>query len=528
MRRSLITTVLAIALASLWAVAQTEVQTTNSTEDQLSSNHVVPVYKVTVIGSTVKAINYRNRESTQIGFQGTSLLAPVTGSATVENKQGATRIHAIFKHLEPAAVKFQAEYLTYVLWAITPDGRPANLGELLVNDDGNARIDASTNLQAFGLIVTAEPYFAVTRPSQMVVAENVVLPSTTGTIEQIEAKFELLKRGEYTRNAGPSAVSPIIVNGPKPIDLYEAQNAIRIARWAGAEEQAADTLSKAQLDLQNADQLFAGKQNDKREVITLAREAVETAEDARIITLNKLDQQKQAEIRQNAEQAQNQAQQAQNQAEQAQAQADQAQAQAAQAQSQAQAEAQARAEAQAARDEAEQQAQQASQAAENAQQQAQLAEQRAEQMRARLLQQLNTILQTEDTQRGLMVRMSDVLFDPGRYELTIDAKLALAKMAGVLLAYPGLKLEVDGYTDTTGGEEFNQTLSDKRAEAVRTFLVQEGVSPDSIVARGFGPANPIASNDTAQGRKLNRRVDMIVSGSLIGTEAVASNRTSGQ
>jgi outer membrane protein OmpA-like peptidoglycan-associated protein len=509
MRKSLITTALAVVLVSLWAAAQTEVQSANTTDDQPPSNHVVPVYKVTVIGSTVKAINYRNRESTEIGFKGTSLLPAASGSATVENKQGATRIHATFKHLDPAAVKFQAEYLTYVLWAITPDGRPSNLGELLVNDDGNAKIEAATNLQAFGLVVTAEPYFAVTRPTDVVVAENVVLPSTTGTIEQIEAKYELLKHGEYTRNAGPSAVSPIIVNGQKPIDLYEAENAVRIAHWAGAEEQAVDTLDKAELDLQNANQLFNSKKNDKREVITLAREAVQTAEDARIITLNKLDQQKRAEIQANAEEAQ-------NQARQAQAQADQAQAQAAQSQSQAEAEAQARAEAQAARDQAEQQAQQASQAAENAQQQARLAEQRAEQMRARLLNQLNSILQTQDTRRGLMVRMSDVLFAPGRYELTSDAKLALAKMAGVLLAYPGLKLEVDGYTDSTGGDEFNQTLSDKRAEAVRTFLVQQGVSPDSIATKGFGPANPIASNDTAQGRKLNRRVDMIVSGSLIG------------
>lgn len=509
MRKLLIVTALAIVVGSLSAVGQTRVQT-SAGDDQASSNHVVPLYKVTVIGSTVNAINYWNRESTEIGFKGTELLPAVTGSATVENKQGATRIHAMFKHLDPAAVKFQAEYLTYVLWAITPDGRPSNLGELLVNDNGNARIDAATNLQAFGLIVTAEPYFAATRPTDMVVAENVVLPTTTGTIEQIEAKFELLKHGEYVRNAGPSAVSPIIVNGPKPIDLYEAENALRIARWAGAEQQAADTLNKAELDLQNANQLFNGKQKDKREVITLAREAVQTAEDARIITLNKLDQQKQAEVRANAEQAANQAQQAQ-------AQADQAQAQAEQAQAQAQAEARARTEAQAAREQAEQQAQQASQAAETAQQQAQSAEQRAEQMRARLEHQLNSILQTQDTERGLMVRMSDVLFAPGRYDLTTDAKLALAKMAGVLEAYPGLKLEVDGYTDTTGGDEFNQTLSDKRAEAVRTFLVQEGVSPDSIVAKGFGPANPIASNDTPQGRKMNRRVDMIVSGSIIGS-----------
>ena len=518
MPRILITTTLTMALVSLGALAQTDVQPANDAAGQAYSNapaspapnQVVPVYKVTVVGSTVKAINYRNRESTEIGFRGTELLAPVRGSAAVENKQGATRIHASFKHLQPAAAKFGGPYLTYVLWAITPDGRPSNLGELRLDDDGSAKIEAATNLQAFGLIVTAEPYFAVTRPSDMVVAENAVLPETTGTIEQVEAKFELLKRGEYTRNEAASEVTPITAEPSRPLDLYEAENAIRIAQWAGAEQQAAGTLNKAQTDLQNADQLFASKHGPKREVITLAREAVQTAEDARIITLNKLDEQRQAQIRQNAEQAANQAQEAQ-------AQEAQAQAQAQQAQAQAESEAQARAQAQAAREQAERQAEQANQAAESAQQQARSATERAEQMRTRLEHQLNSILQTQDTQRGLRVRMSDVLFAPGRYELTIDAKLALAKMAGVLLAYPGVKLEVDGYTDATGGQEFNQTLSDKRAEAVRTFLVQEGVSPDSIVAKGFGPANPIASNDTPQGRKMNRRVDMIVSGSVIGS-----------
>ena len=489
---------------------QDQAQALASDNNVRTPEGTVPVFRVLVIGRTVKAINYRNRESTEIGFEGTSLLAGVEGKATVVSKQGATRVHAEFKHLTPASTQFGTPYLTYVLWAITPDGRPSNLGEIEPNRSGNATVEVASNLQAFGLIVTAEPYFAVIRPSDMVVAQNYILPQTTGTIEQVDAKFELLKRGEYTRTVDNSKLTPFQIKGEVPLDIYEAENAIRIAKWAGADVNAADTLAKAQTDLQNA-QDMQGSRGDKRSIITDAREATQIAEDARIISLNKLEDQRQAELKRNAEQAQAQAAQAQAQAEQAQAQA------AADAKAKADAQA-ARQQAEAAQQQAQQQADQASQAAQNAQQRAAQAEQQAEAMRAKLLTQLNAILQTQDTQRGLVVHMSDVLFAAGRYQLKPEAKLALAKLAGVILAYPGVTLEVDGYTDSTGSDEVNQTLSDKRAEAVRTFLVSQGVSPDSITAQGFGDANPIASNDTAQGRQLNRRVDMIVSGTVIGTE----------
>jgi outer membrane protein OmpA-like peptidoglycan-associated protein len=496
--------------------SQTQVQSVPS-DNARTPDGTVAVFKITVVGRTVKAINYRNRESTDIGFEGTSLLSKAEGKATVENKQGSTRIHAQFKHLTPAATQFGGPSLTYVLWAITPDGRPTNLGEVIPNNDGNASLVAASNLQAFGLIVTAEPYFAVIRPSDIVVAENSVLPQTTGTIEQVEAKYELLQRGNYTSNVANTEVTPLAIKGEAPLDVYEAENAIRIAKWAGADQEASDTLSRAETDLQNAQALESNHHGDKKDIITNAREAVQIAEDARIIALNKRDARHQAELKQQAEQAQAQAAQSQAQAEQAQAQQAEAQAQAQQAQAQADAAAQARQQAEAAQQQAQAQANQAQQQATDAQQRAQDAEARAEQMRAQLLKQLNTILQTQDTQRGLVVRMSDVLFATGRYELRPEAKLALAKVAGVLLSYPGLKLEVDGYTDSTGRDEVNQTLSDRRAEAVRNFLVAQGVSPDAITSQGFGDANPIASNDTTQGRQLNRRVDMIVSGSVIGT-----------
>lgn len=515
-------------------------------QDQLDQTQAVPterdrlpdgtvaIFKVQVIGRTVKAINYRNRESTHVGFAGTSLLAGAKGEATVENKQGSTRIHASFKHLTPASTGFGPPYLTYVLWAITPDGRPDNLGEIIPNHDGNADIEAASDLQAFALIVTAEPYFAVTRPSDMVVAENEVLGDTTGTIEQVDAKFELLKRGSYTTSVTTSEVTPFPIKGEAPLDIYEAENAIRIAKWAGADQMASGTLERAETDLQNA-QAGEDHRGDRKDVISDSREAVQLAEDARLISLGKQDAANRAELRQQAADAQAQATQAQAQAQQAQAQAQQAQAQAQTdaearanaeaAQQQAQA---AQQQAEAAQQQAQTQAQQAAQNAAQAQQQAQQAQLHEQQMRSRLLQQLNSILQTQDTPRGLVVRMSDVLFATGHYQLTPDAKMALAKMAGVLLAYPGLKVEVDGYTDSTGSDEVNQTLSDKRAEAVRTFLVSQGVPPDSITSQGFGSANPVASNNTSQGRQMNRRVDMLVSGNVIGTQLNSGAAASGQ
>jgi outer membrane protein OmpA-like peptidoglycan-associated protein len=521
MRKVLLVAALTVAVSSMGFSVQSQDRVQAEPTNVVQTvNGRVPVFRIEVVGYRVKAVNYHNRKTTEIGFEGTSLLAGAKGRATIENKLGAAHIHVRFKKLEPAVRKFGPPYLTYVLWAITPNGRTENLGEVLTDPEGNADLNVTTNLQTFGLFVTAEPYFGVTRPSDMVVAENDVLPNTTGTIEQVEAKAELLKRGQYTENVPSDQVTPLVTTGQAPLDVYEAENAIRIAKWAGADQNAPDTLGKAELNLQNAQDTIASRHGDKKTVINEAREAVQTAEDARLIALNKEAAQHRAELRADAEAAQ--------------AQASQAQQQAARAQEQAQEAAESKARARAEQERAEARAQQANvtaqeanAAAQDANQRAEEAEQRAEQVRERLLRQLNSILQTKDTPNGLLVRMSDVLFAPGRYQLTENAKLALAKMSGVLLSYPGLKLTVNGYTDSTGSDEVNQTLSDKRSEAVRTFLVEQGVPSSDITAQGFADANPIASNDTAQGRKLNRRVDMIVSGSAIGTN-VATASTAGQ
>lgn len=453
----------------------------------------VPVYKVQVVGRDIPAINYFHRSgSTKIGFSGTALLPDAKGSAIVESGRGRLTIRAKFEGLRPAN-SFGVEYLTYVLWAITPEGRPSNLGEILPAGSKN-EITVTTPLQAFGLIITAEPYYAVTMPSDVVIMQNFVLnDKTQGIIEQINAHYSLLPRGAYTQTAGKNSVlHPITRNESWPLELYEAINAVQIAEASGAGQYAPDTLATAKQNLQNAQDLEDHKSRQK-ELITYARAAVQTAEDARIMTIRK----KRAEDEANAKQ---QAQNAQLAAVQAQEAADKAAAE------------QAQAEARAAQAEAE---------ANRAQRQTQQANNQTEEMRERLKAQLNQVLATRETARGLIVNMSDVLFDFNKFTLKPEAREKLAKVSGILMAYPGLTLQVEGYTDSIGSDEYNQKLSEQRAGAVRDYLVAQGVAQTGITAQGYGKNDPVADNATADGRAQNRRVQLVVSGNSIGVQEQA-------
>jgi outer membrane protein OmpA-like peptidoglycan-associated protein len=575
----------------------------------------IPVYRVTVVARTTKAINYNHRSgSTEIGFRGTPLLPEARGVASVQSERGVIKIDAKMEKLRPAST-FGPEYLTYVMWAITPEGRATNVGEVLLNGD-KTKLDATTELQSFGLIVTAEPYFAVTQPSDAVVMENFVRKDTVGTIEQVDAKFELLQRGQYTLNVNPSEIKPMEADSKVPLELYEAQNAVRIARWTGAETYAPETFQKAVQGLQNAEGYLVGKAG-KKPIGTVAREAVQMAEDARIITVKKIGEEQLANERQagadrealagiqrataeadtarvtrNAEKAQiaaqseadrvrqentarmeaarseadrakrdNAAQMAAVQTEAdrlknendarmsaAQTEADRlkaaSDAQIASAQNEAdrlkrendarmsaaQTEAdrlKAASDAQivSAQNEAdrlkrENDAQRTSAQAEldraskaNAQAQAEKAE-----LRTQLMTQFNAILQTRDTARGLIVNMSDVLFDTGKYSLRPLAREKLAKVAGIVSGHPGLKLDVEGHTDSVGGDVYNQQLSEDRGGAVRDYLIGQGMPGTSVTTKGFGKTQPVASNDTVEGRQLNRRVELVISGDVIGTE----------
>src|SRR5712692_9052194 len=280
------------------ALAAQSTQAPNPTQHSMPVNTgaPMPIYRVTVVARTMKAINYNHRSgATKIDFRGTALLPKAHGEAKVESKQGYMEIEVEFHELQPATA-YGSEYLTYVMWAITPEGRAMNLGEVLLNGT-HSKLNVTTEMQSFGLVVTAEPYFAVTQPSDVVVMENVVRKDSTGMIEEVDAKYELLQRGQYTLNVNPSEIKAVRLDKRTPLELYEARNAVQIARWTGAEKYAADTFRKATQGLQNAEGYLKGK-SGKKPIGTVAREAVQMAEDARIITIKKMQEESLANERQ--------------------------------------------------------------------------------------------------------------------------------------------------------------------------------------------------------------------------------------
>jgi outer membrane protein OmpA-like peptidoglycan-associated protein len=498
-------------------------------------NDQMPVFRVNVFARTTKAVNYRHRGgSTTVDFKGTDLMPEVGGHAKVDGKAGRLAISVELNHMRPAA-SFGGQFLTYVLWAITPEGRAVNLGEVLPGDNGKDKIDVTTDLQAFGMIVTAEPYYAVTHPSNKVVAENILRQETKGFEEPIDAKFDVLEGKQYTIDVPAEQLPSTQSDSHVPLDLLEARNAVAIAKAAGAKQYAPDSLTKAEDMLQRAEDYLQRKQG-RTPVGTAARGATQMAEDARVLTLRRKEQERLDAERRATQEAQEKAEAdaraARDRAAQAQAQSDEdarrrAEAEAAQADAERQ-QALARAQqqqAQAAAESARQVAEDAARQKEEAERQAQEADRQRqeavrqkEEMRARLLAQLNQVLQTRDTARGLIVSMPDVLFDFNKYTLKPEARERLARVSGIVLAYPDLKLQIEGYTDSIGSEGYNQTLSEKRAEAVRDYLVSSGVSMNNVAAQGLGKADPVADNSTAAGRKLNRRVEMIVSGDVIGSQ----------
>jgi outer membrane protein OmpA-like peptidoglycan-associated protein len=540
------------------------------------------VFRVEVVARSTKAINFHHRQgSTTVALEGSALASKAKGEVRVDSKTGATKIDATVEKL-PAASSLAEGYLTYVMWAITPEGRAENLGEVMLDGD-RARLQAATELQTFGIIVTAEPYYAVTQPSDTVVMEGVVKSgATTGTIMPIDARYELVARGGYLQQLPPGdRVTLRDAKNNIPLDLMEARQAMAVARAAGGERHAGDTLRKAAVDLGNAEAFLKSGQ-DRKKIQTLARHVTQLAEDARLIAVRKnieealaaeraaadqranaltLTAEREAERRRQAEQEaelkNREAQQAQTQAEQERIRSAQLRertavelaakerqlAEEAERSRRATAEAEqvrlkqqaleaemarARAAAEAEKEQAavrqrelEAQTNRAKEAALAAEQKQQQLEAEKARLRADLVRQLNLVLMTRETARGLIVNMSDVLFDTGRYALKPGAREKLAKIAGIVLAHPGLRLEVEGHTDSTGGLALNQRLSEQRATSVRDFLTAQGIDAQSITARGFGPERPVAENSTAAGRQANRRVELVVSGEAITPTAVS-------
>ena len=517
-----------------------------------------PTYRISVVSRTAQAVNYRHRSgATKIDFQGTDLMVGATGEAKVESKRGALEIEVEFVNLDKPTA-FGNEYLTYVFWAISPEGRSVNLGEVLVGENRRSKLDVTTDLQAFALIVTAEPYYAVRRPSNVVVMENVIRQDTKGTSEVVDAKYELIDRGGYI----PTGYSfdPVVLNAKLPLEFFEARNAVRIAKSAGAERYAGPSYENATRQMNEADAIATGRHESKKSLISISRETVQTAEDAREIAMKRIESERAEHERNesagreaNANAATADARRERNEADRKKTEAeattigavrdrdesDRKKREAEEAAGRAQG-AQANAEADSDRNRAAAAASdQLALDAKNAQASAEADSDRnraaaassdlkaqdavrdREELRAKLLQQFNLILETRDTARGLVVNMSDVLFDSGQYTLRPLAREKLAKISGIVLAYPTLMLAVEGNTDSVGTEQFNQTLSENRANTVRTYLTKQGVPETSTTATGFGKTRPIASNDTSDGRQQNRRVELVVSGEVIGTKIVS-------
>ena len=460
-----------------------------------------------VVRKSIKAVGYEvGGGATKVIFLGTSAAPQASGEAKVEAKTGGTSIDLKVTAM-PQPTTLGAEFLTYVLWTVTPDGTTNNIAEIPIDKQGNGKLSTRAQSQTFAMIVTAEPYFAVQLPSELVVLENDTKKNTKGKIYP-DNDYQLMKRSQYAKMGNPLALTPDLKK--VPLDIYEARNAVEIAKSQKAQQYAPEIFSKAEGSLQLAENSLASKA-DKSQIITNARQTIQFAEDARALSAE----------RQEAERIQNEKSAAASAAA-ARAKAEADATAATEAKRQAELTAQQKAAAQmaaqqaAAKAAAEQAALQAKEQA--AKDEAARAQAATAALRAQLLQQLNEVLQTTDTPRGLVVNMADVLFETGKYALSQDAQLKLAKLSGIIQAHPGLNLAIEGHTDTTGSADFNMKLSQQRADTVREFLISQGLSPDTITAKGMGEDNPVADNSTAAGRKQNRRVEIIVSGEVIGAK----------
>jgi outer membrane protein OmpA-like peptidoglycan-associated protein len=451
------------------------------------------------------ALTYREGSGTQVDMVGTDTLTGTLGRADVKRSEGRTRVKLKVDAL-PHPQSLGSLYTTYILWAVAPEGRAESLAELPHSKSFD--VDATTSLPTFGLIVTAEPDSAVARPGPRVVAQNAVNADTKGRVQTGKVEYETADERAISVRGGPDFTTPLQVLG--------ARRAVELARAAGAEEYAGHELDDAKAKLAAAEQLWSGRSKLSKEGDMTAREAMRLAEHARHVTGERetaagLATERRAartavrEARTAAEAAREEAVQAQGQAAQAEAQAAIERQQAQQARTQADDAMLESAKAQASVIEAQGEA-------ERAKLEAQQARQDQAAMQEQLYRSLSAILETRREARGLIVNLSDVLFDFDRATLTPGAREKLSKLAGILIAYPGsYRIEVEGHTDSVGSDAYNESLSRGRAQSVATYVTQAGIPSNRIGAvAGLGETQPVASNDSAAGRQQNRRVELII------------------
>jgi outer membrane protein OmpA-like peptidoglycan-associated protein len=468
--------------------------------------------------STV-AVRYPENDETEVEMVGTPLAPRVRGEAEVKRKEGRTRVKVELRNVEHPQ-SLGAFYTTYVLWAIAPEGQADNLGEFPITRAAERHIEVTTPYSTFGIIVTAEPYGLVKMPSPAVVAENILKDKTKGATDVSKIEY----RGDAGRFYGDEGTAAgragLAADFRTPLHVLGARRAVEIARRAGAEQHAAAELREAEAKLSVLESTWPRQKNEEK-YAPIARDAIRLAEQARTLAVERGEQARLDAERRAADRA---VASAQSEAERAREQAARSEAELAQARQRVEQAASEAERAKANEELARLEAQRAQRESSEARQEAERAKRERDEAMQRLYVSLSEILETRREARGLIVSLSDVLFDFNKATLTPGAREKLSKIAGVLIAYPGAySLEIEGHTDAVGSEEYNLKLSRERAEAVRDYLAQAGVKQERITAtRGLGKSQPVASNDTAAGRQMNRRVEIVINDT--GAQATGNNR----
>lgn len=476
----------------------------------------------------VLAVKYNENKQTTVTMTGTAIAPQVMGKADVEFKQGRTNVRLEMESfVNPQSLG--GFYTTYILWAVAPEGQTENLMELPIQK--NFKIESTTKFQTFGLIITAEPHSRVELPSAVIVAENTLRKGTEGSITTSEIEYSG-DPGTFYAIFSPNSPSTN-ADYNTPLMILGARRAVEIAQRADAKKFAEPELRESEMKLATLEQLWprSRKPSDLRDNAKknsgLAHDVMRIAEQARKLSVERSDQARLSAERQqageNIAQAQSEADRARSEADRASGDAIRARMEAARAKASERDQAtRAASEAAMARERVEQAQSETAKAkanegqaredADNARLQTEDAKRERDAAQQRLYFSLSEILETRREARGLIVNLSDVLFDTGQATLKSGAREKLSKLAGILSAYPGnYQIEIEGHTDSVGAEMFNLNLSRGRAESVRDYLVQNGVKSERIIAaRGFGESKPVADNETAAGRQVNRRVEIII------------------
>jgi outer membrane protein OmpA-like peptidoglycan-associated protein len=456
-----------------------------------------------VVKRSTLAVKYRVDNDTKVDMAPTGIGEPVWGAADVKHKAGRSRIELEMTNLGHPQ-RLGAYYTTYVLWAIAPEGQAERLAQLPVRN--NLNLVATTSFQTFSLIITAEPHGMVSLPSPVIIAENALRKSTKGGIETSQIEYRGDSGSVYLVSV--SDTPSLTADYATPLPVLGARRAVEIARRCGAEKFAPAELKDAEVKLVALEQLWPSQLKHEAKYLGLANDVMRLGEHARVQTMERIQQARLTAERHAAGRMIAQAQSEAESAREAQARSEKEAELARQKVSQAQTEAErAKANEELARIEAE-----------RARLQAEQAKQERDQAQQRLYVSLSEILEVRREARGLIVNLSDVLFDFNKATLKPGAREKLSKLAGILLAYPGgYRIEIEGHTDAIGSEEYNLKLSQARAESVSEYLKQASISPAKIIAvRGFGKSKPVASNDTDAGRQVNRRVEIIIADADLG------------